>query len=47
MYEDDTVLLEESSEDLQQIVNDFGRACVRISLKINFGKIKVLVVGMD
>ncbi len=38
LYVDDTVLLAESEEMLQRIVNEFDRKCKRRKLKVNTGK---------
>ena len=45
LHADDTVLVAETREHLQHIVNEFERACDNImGLKINVGKPKVLMV---
>ena len=38
LYVDDMVLVAETREQLQDIVNEFERACNRMGLKINVGK---------
>ena len=43
LFADDTVLLAESKEELQKVVNEFCRVCERRKLKVNAGKSKVMV----
>ncbi len=43
MYADDTVLLVESEEMLQRIVDEFDRVCKRRKLKVNVDKSKIMV----
>ncbi len=43
MYADDTVLLAETKEKLQKIVDEFDRVCRRRKLKVSAGKSKVMV----
>ena len=43
LYADDAVLVAETREHLQRIVNKFERSCDTMGLKINVGKSKVLV----
>ncbi len=43
MYADDTVLLAESKEMFQRIVDGFDRVCKRKKLKVYAGKSKVMV----
>ncbi len=38
LFEDDTVLLAESKEDLQKVANEFYNVCKRRKLKVNAGK---------
>ena len=40
---DDTVLIGNSRENLQQLLNEFHNVCKRIKLMINVGKSKVIV----
>ena len=47
LHANDTVFSAESREDLQYIVNEFGRMCDRMKLKITVDKSKVLVVKED
>ena len=42
-YADDTVLIGNSREDLQRLLDVFDIVCKRIKLKINMVKIKVMV----
>src|SRR5215469_924512 len=44
-FADDTVLVSESRESLQRLVNVFNRACVKRKLVVNEGKRKVMRVG--
>src|SRR5215469_7672546 len=46
LFADDTVLLGESSESLQRLVNVFNRICVKRKLVVNGGKSKVMKVGV-
>ncbi len=43
LFGDDTVLLAESEKNLQKLVNEFSNVCERRKLKVNVGKIKVMV----
>ena len=43
LYADDTVLMSESKEDLQKILNKFGEYCNIWKLKVNVNKTKVMV----
>ena len=43
LYADDTILLSESSEDLQNMLNEFDKYCEKWKLKINVQKTKVLI----
>ena len=43
LYADDTILLSESSEDLQNMLNEFDKYCEKWKLKINVKKTKVLI----
>src|SRR5678816_4399669 len=47
LYADDLVLCSESEESLRGLVERFGRVCKRMSLKVNVGKSKVMVVSDD
>ena len=47
MYTRSTVLILKSRDDLQHIVDEFGRECEIMSLKVKTDKIKVLVVSKD
>ena len=44
---DDTVLVAETRDHLQHIVNEFESACDRMQLTTNVGKSKVLMVKKD
>ena len=46
LFADDTVLLGESSESLQRLVNVFNRICEKRKLVVNGGKSKVMKVGV-
>ena len=46
LFADDTVLLGESSESLQRLVNVFNRVCEKKKLVVNGGKSKVMKVGV-
>jgi len=43
LFADDTVLLAESREMLQKVVDEFDTVCKRRKLKVNVGKSKVMV----
>ncbi|MEL7177812.1 MAG: reverse transcriptase domain-containing protein [Pseudomonadota bacterium] len=43
LFADDTVLLAGSERELQQVVEEFNRVCMRRKLKVNVGKSKVMV----
>ena len=43
LFADDTVLLAESEDELQRMVNEFSDVCSRRKLKVNAGKSKVMV----
>ncbi len=43
LFVDGTVLLAESEEDLQRVVNEFYNVCKRRKLQVNAGKSKVMV----
>src|SRR5215469_7963058 len=45
MYADDTLLVEESEEGLQAVMNVFSRVCERRKVCINEGKSKVMRMG--
>ena len=47
LYADGTVLVAETMEHLQYVVNKLERVCDKMMFKINFGKSKVLVVIKD
>ena len=42
LFADDTALVADSEEGLQQLVTEFGRVCDRRKLKVNIGKSKVM-----
>ena len=42
LFADDTALVADSEEGLQQLVTEFGRVCNRRKLKVNVGKSKVM-----
>ena len=46
LYADDTVLVRNSIENLQQLLNEFDNVCKGRKLKVNMGKCKVIVCGM-
>ena len=43
LYADDTILLSESSEDLQRMLNTFGQYCEDWKLNVNIEKTKILI----
>ena len=43
MYADDTILISESAEDLQYMLNIFANYCNQWKLKINIDKSKILI----
>ena len=43
LFADDTVLLAESERQLQKVVDEFHKVCLRRKLKVNAGKSKVMV----
>jgi len=45
LYADDTVLIAESAQTLQNCLNDFGEYCKTWKLKINKDKTKVIIFG--
>ena len=47
LFADDTVLVAEIRDHLQHIVSEFERACHSMGLKVNVGKIKLLMVKKD
>ena len=47
LYADDTVLIADSEEQLQKMVNVFGKVCWRRKLKVNAAKSKVMVMSRD
>ena len=47
LYADDTVLIADSRENLQRMVNVFGEVCWRRKLKVNVAKSKVMVVSKN
>ena len=47
LYADDTVLIGESKEELQRLLNEFDNVCERRKLKVNVGKSKVMVCGKN
>ena len=42
LFADDTALVADTEEGLQQLVTEFGRVCDRRKLKVNVGKSKVM-----
>ena len=46
LYADDTVLLAESPEELQQLLDIFSQYCRTWKLKVNTSKTKVLIFGI-
>ncbi|TOF75158.1 hypothetical protein CGJ15_27085, partial [Vibrio parahaemolyticus] len=42
LFADDSVLLGDSEEKLQRLVDEFGSVCKRRKLKVNTGKSKVM-----
>ena len=47
LYADDTVLIADSRDSLQRMVNVFGEVCWRRKLKVNVAKSKVMVVSKN
>ena len=47
IHTDDTVVMVESREDLQQTVNELRRVCDKMMFKIDVSKSKTLVVRKD
>ena len=47
LYADDLVLCGESEEDLRAMVGRFVEVCRRRSLKVNEGKSKMIVLGVE
>ena len=45
LFADDTVLIENSREDLQRLMNEFDIVCKRGKLKVKVGKTKAMVCG--
>merc|ERR1712121_55348 len=45
LFADDTALVAESAEQLQCLVQEFGRVCKRRKLRVNVGKSKVMRIG--
>lgn len=45
LYADDTVLIADSEESLQRLVNVFGEVCWRRKLQVNVAKSKVMVMS--
>ncbi len=43
LFGNDTVLLADRERELQQVVNEFYRVCVRRRMRVNAGKSKVMV----
>ena len=43
LHADVTVLLRDSKENIQRLLNEFDRVCERRKLKVNVGKNKVVV----
>ena len=43
LYADDTVLIDDSKENLQHLLSEFGRVCERRKLKVNVEKSKVMM----
>ena len=47
MFADDTVLVGDSEEKLERLVQEFGRVCHRWKLAVNEGKSKVMRIGKN
>ena len=47
LFADDTVLMADSEEKLQNVVNEFGVVCHKRKLKVNVGKSKVMKVSRE
>jgi hypothetical protein len=47
LYADDTILLAESREDLQLLLNTFSEYCLEWKLKINVNKTKALIFSKE
>ena len=47
MFADDTVLLGDSEEKLERLVQEFGSACRRWKSTVNEGKSKVMRIGKN
>ena len=47
LYADDMVLCDESEEDLRVMVGRFAEVCRRSGLKVNAGRSKVMVLGVE
>ena len=45
LHKDDTILIGNSRENLQRLVSEFDNVCKGRKLKVNVGKIKVMVCG--
>ena len=45
LYADNTVLIGNSRENLQRLLDEFDIVCKRRKLKVNVGKIKVMISG--
>ena len=47
MFADDTVLLGDSEEKLERLVQEFGRVCQRRKLSVNETKSKIMRIGKN
>ena len=47
MFADDTVLLGDSEEKLERLVQEFGRVCGRRKLLVNETKSKIMKIGKN
>ena len=47
MFTDDTVLLGDSEEKLERLVQEFGRKCRRRKLSVNETKSKIMKIGKN
>ena len=47
MFTDDTVLLGDSEEKLNRLVQEFGSVCQRRKLTVNESKIKIMRIGKN
>ena len=47
MFADDTVLLGDSEEKLERLVQEFGKVCQRRKLPVNETKSKIMIIGKN